>query len=94
MIIVQITGGLGNQMFQYSYAKALKQRGHRVKIDISSFETYKIHGGYQLYKYNIDLECATDEEVQKYFSTNFASKFLSKLGLRASKVKKHSWLSD
>jgi hypothetical protein len=56
MIITRIIGGLGNQMLQYAYAKALQQKGHEVKIDISAFETYKLHGGYQLDKYNIDLK--------------------------------------
>lgn len=58
MIIVRIVGGLGNQMFQYAYAKALQQKGFDVKIDISKFKTYKLHGGYHLDKYNIDLEKA------------------------------------
>ena len=56
MIIVKAIGGLGNQMFQYAYAKVLEQKGHKVKIDISSFDTYKLHGGYQLDKYDLDLE--------------------------------------
>ncbi|MBU3010021.1 alpha-1,2-fucosyltransferase [Polaribacter vadi] len=58
MIIVRIVGGLGNQMFQYAYAKSLQQKGFDVQIDISKFKTYKLHGGYQLDKYNIDLEIA------------------------------------
>ena len=53
MIIVKIIGGLGNQMFQYAYAKALQQKNYEVKIDISAFEKYKIHSGYQLDKYDI-----------------------------------------
>lgn len=38
MIVVQLTGGLGNQLFQYSAAKALSLH-HKVplKLDISSF---------------------------------------------------------
>ena len=55
MVIVRIVGGLGNQMFQYAYAKALQKRGYKVKIDISKFKKYKLHGGYQLDKFNIDL---------------------------------------
>ncbi|WP_397447063.1 alpha-1,2-fucosyltransferase [Polaribacter sp. R77954] len=58
MIIVRIVGGLGNQMFQYAYAKALEQKGFDVQIDTSKFKTYKLHGGYQLDKYNIDLKVA------------------------------------
>lgn len=95
MIIVQFTGGLGNQMFQYACAKALEQRGYRVKLDISAFETYKIHGGYQLEKYNIGLECATEEEIKEFFARNFASKLLCRLGIRTSKVfKEKSLLFD
>lgn len=58
MIIVRIVGGLGNQMFQYAYAKALQHKGYDVKLDISKFKKYKLHGAYQLDKYNIDLETA------------------------------------
>jgi hypothetical protein len=95
MIIVQITGGLGNQMFQYAYAKALEQRGYRVKLDKSELETYKIHGGYQLDKYNIGLECATEREVKAYFTTQFPFKLLDKLGLRTSNlIKEKSLLFD
>lgn len=56
MIIVRIVGGLGNQMFQYAFAKALQQKGFNVKIDTSKFKTYTLHGGYHLDKYNIDLK--------------------------------------
>ena len=56
MIIVRIVGGLGNQMFQYAYAKSLQQMGFDVEIDISKFKTYKLHGGYHLDTYNIDLK--------------------------------------
>ena len=58
MIIVRIVGGLGNQMFQYAYAKSLQQKGFDVQIDISKFKTYKLHGGYHLDTYNIDIESA------------------------------------
>ena len=58
MVIVKILGGLGNQMFQYAYAKSLEIRGFDVKLDLSGFKNYKLHGGYQLDKYNIDIEQA------------------------------------
>jgi hypothetical protein len=41
-------------MFQYAYAKAMELKGFKVRIDISSYKKYKLHGGYQLDKYNID----------------------------------------
>ena len=56
MIIVRILGGLCNQMFQYAYAKALESKGFKVKLDLSGFKNYKLHGGYQLDKYNINIQ--------------------------------------
>ena len=69
MIIVRIIGGLGNQMFQYAYAKALQKKGYDVQIDISKFKNYTLHGGYQLDKFKIDLETSSN-----------TSNFLTKLG--------------
>ena len=58
MVIVKILGGLGNQMFQYAYAKSLELKGFEVKLDLSGFKNYKLHGGFQLDKYNIDIKQA------------------------------------
>lgn len=66
MIIVRIIGGLGNQMFQYAYAKALQRRGFDVTIDISKFNTYKLHGGYHLDKFKIDLK--TSSSISTFLS--------------------------
>lgn len=95
MIIVKIVGGLGNQMFQYAYAKALGKRGYEVKLDISVFETYKLHGGYQLDKYNIDLEVSSKKENMKYYSNSLLSKVLRRVGIETSKaVRERSLLFD
>ena len=65
MIIVKITGGLGNQMFCYAYAKALQKRGHEVKIDnLAYYDTYKLHK-YQLDKYSIDLLISSKSDILK-----------------------------
>ena len=54
IVIVRILSRLGNQMFQYAYGKAMELKGFKVRIDISSYQKYKLHCGYQLDKYNID----------------------------------------
>ena len=82
MIIVRVLGGLGNQMFQYAYAKALEQKGFSVKLDISKFKKYKLHGGYQLDKFGIDLEIGDNLPV-----------LLGKIGIKKS-VKEKSLLFD
>jgi len=75
MIIVRILGGLGNQLFQYAYAKSLADKGYHVKIDISAFKNYKLHGGYHLDQFKIDLETSSSTEnfFTKYFF-NFPKK--------------------
>lgn len=83
MVIVRIIGGLGNQMFQYAYAKSLQERGYKVKIDISKFKKYKLHGGYQLDKFNIDIKPSTA-----------LSNFLSKLGVRKSIKEKNRLFNE
>lgn len=95
MIIVKIIGGLGNQMFQYAYAKALEQKGYEVKIDTLAFKTYKLHGGYQLDKYNIDLDSSTKDENDKFYKNTLCYKVLKKFGIDFSKqIKEKSLLFD
>lgn len=49
MIVVKLTGGLGNQMFQYATGLALARRlGTEVLVDNSAYTKYKLH------KYNLD----------------------------------------
>ena len=43
-----LTGGLGNQMFEYAFLLALRLRGFRVKVDISYYDFFKMHNGYEL----------------------------------------------
>lgn len=50
---VLITGGLGNQMFQYAFACALRAKGIGVKLDISYYDywskfNWHMHNGYEL----------------------------------------------
>ena len=43
-----IKGGLGNQMFQYALYLALKQSGHKLKLDTSLYSFLSMHNGYEL----------------------------------------------
>ncbi|MFZ0597062.1 MAG: alpha-1,2-fucosyltransferase [Flavobacterium sp.] len=53
MIVVQLIGGLGNQLFQYAVAKSLAiETKQQLFIDVSQFETYKLHN-YALNHFNI-----------------------------------------
>lgn len=70
MIIVRLIGGLGNQLFQYAVGRNLADRHKtKLKIDISGFETYKLHK-YSLAPFNIREDIATAEEISQLTSAN------------------------
>ena len=63
MIIVQVIGGLGNQMFQYAVGKHLAIKNNtELKLDISAFDWYHLHA-YRLDNFNINATIATKEEI-------------------------------
>lgn len=45
---VLLTGGLGNQMFQYAFYLSLKNRGISCCIDASYYSVVKMHNGFEL----------------------------------------------
>ena len=67
MIITQLVGGLGNQMFQYAAGRALAHRtGLDFKIDISSYENYKLHYGFELQKiFNCHCVLAKRSDIRR-----------------------------
>ncbi|MBP3280065.1 MAG: alpha-1,2-fucosyltransferase, partial [Butyrivibrio sp.] len=63
MIIIQLKGGLGNQMFQYALYTELKHRGKEVKIDdVSGFVDDKLRVPV-LDRFGVEYERATKDEV-------------------------------
>ena len=73
MVIVNIQGGLGNQMFCYSFGKWLENNGVSVKYNIDKYnvdnknsKTDAIHNGYELERiFNIKLNYAENSEYKK-----------------------------
>lgn len=86
MLIIKIIGGLGNQMFQYAYAKSLASRGCDIKIDKSVFDTYIIHSGFSLDKYKIDLPLATRNEIDIFGSELLREKIKKKLYIKNKNI--------
>ena len=74
MVIVKIFQGIGNQLFQYAYGRALcLNRGYEFKIDNSYYINYSevtqygytYKRDYGLNQFNIVENVATDEEIRK-----------------------------
>lgn len=69
MIITSLSGGLGNQMFQYAAGLALAEH-HRttLKLDVGWFRAdpaYEAHNRYALSCFNLTEQFATDEEIER-----------------------------
>lgn len=66
MIISAILGGIGNQMFQYAAARALAlSRSEPLLIDLSGFEGYTLHQGYELQRvFSLEVNLASQEQIR------------------------------
>ena len=75
MKIINISGGLGNQMFQYAFLLAMREAtGDECLMDVSKYGTYKLHNGFELAEvFNISARCATKEELKRVtrYTTNY-----------------------
>ena len=83
-IIVRITGGIGNQMFQAAFVEELKSLGHNVHIDISDWEDWNVtnHNRYELDRvFGLKYDVASRNEKMRYVYNehSFIGKVLSKL---------------
>lgn len=71
MKVVKFLGGLGNQLFQYAFLLALHQKFKTVKADLSDFESYQLHNGFELNTiFNINLPQINSLERKLYLRNN------------------------
>lgn len=77
MIIVELNGGLGNQMFQYALYLQLKKNGRNVKIDKSSRYEPDAYRHFGLEAFDIEKNYAALNEISQY--TDESSEFSHRL---------------
>ncbi len=68
MIVLRFTSGLGNQMFQYSFYRKLREcyGSDNVKADLSWFDWHEEHQGFELEKiFKAEIDRASRGEVLK-----------------------------
>lgn len=82
MVIVKITGGLGNQLFQYATGKALaKKLSCELALDLSFYPTQTLRK-YELDKFNIKARIAETKEISLAGGGNdVVSRLMRKFGL-------------
>ena len=67
MIVVKIQGGLGNQLFQYAFAKHVAEiRKDILKLDISSYR-YNFNRNFVLDKFSIDCQRASMDDLMRFY---------------------------
>ncbi|MEW6054242.1 MAG: alpha-1,2-fucosyltransferase [Nitrospirota bacterium] len=63
MVIVFLIGGLGNQLFQYAFARKIAYMNEvPLKLDISGFQSYRLHR-YSLQHFNIIEDIASINDI-------------------------------
>ena len=63
-----MTGGLGNQMFEYAMLLALRSRGYNIKMDISYYDFFQMHNGYELERvFGIKEEVINKQGIHMYW---------------------------
>jgi hypothetical protein len=94
MIITEINGGLGNQLFQYAAGLSLAEKHQtqlKINVDFKQADTSRTLG---LSHFNIFIESATPEEIKHYSPTSILfKKILSYLPLALQKFYKERQFS-
>lgn len=89
MYIINIIGGLGNQMFQYAFGYAIAQKhGQVLKLDISNFKKYTLRD-YELNVFNISPVLVDKEDVERLKYKNIFEKILCKIGVKKLTTSDH-----
>ncbi|MDG4476035.1 alpha-1,2-fucosyltransferase [Thiovibrio frasassiensis] len=85
MIILRLSGGLGNQMFQYAFGRATSRHlGVEMLLEVSD-PTLSIHNGFELDRvFNIDVRIATESDMRAVLGwqrLDVVRKIIKKIGL-------------
>jgi hypothetical protein len=84
MIVIKISGGLGNQMLKYAYGRSLELSGKKIIFDISFFHGYKasrdVARDFKLDKFNLQTQVKFSQK--KHIFLDLWIKLKRKLGFK------------
>jgi len=94
VIIVKLTGGLGNQLFQYAAGRRLSLTlGVPLKLDISGYKRHS-QRAYELDRFCIEAGIATAWEVARWRGPRLLTRITQPLGLLPRLVMEKSFAFD
>jgi len=84
MVISQIVGGLGNQMFQYAAGFTVAmQANDRLLLDVSAYNQYKLHQGFELERvFCLNSDFAETSDIQQLLGWQ-SSPFIRRILVKA-----------
>lgn len=95
MIITNLIGGLGNQMFQYACARSLAlDERQPLKVALDMFDGYRLHNGPELSRvFDVDVEVAHRKELRRFLggarATCLARRLLARPALRSLRGRRY-----
>jgi len=99
MIITRLTGGIGNQMFQYAAGRRLAVKNNaELKLDVGVFKNYTdgTPRKYNLRAFNIAENFASEEEIRKLKNSKESALSLikKKIGFKTSSLKGKRFIAE
>ena len=87
MVLVEMTGGLGNQMFQYALYRKLLELNKDVYLDTSFFRSGQKLREFELERFALELRVMPDREIDRLRGYSYQSSFFKKLRFKLCSAK-------
>lgn len=92
MIVIQLQGGLGNQMFQFAFATILAKKNRaQLLIDLNFYKIGKIQldctpRNFELNVFELCYSEASEAEIKNFTTISFFNKIKKKMGINYPKI--------